>query len=212
MLLVSLLSACAQTKHVMASMGRSSEPSDDAVVLGAPDAEQYLRELQDFAIGDPRSKQRYLCRRTVESTLTPGPQTNLRYALILATPGHTGFDPEMAQTMLRERAAAGIHSDGVRGLAGDHPPQVCGTTDRTQFRGSACHGYELTRCNEEEEANRQRLAAVEAENRRLRKNSPTQKRSWKPSRRSNARSASKINSPVSCRPRQITLTLLHGRK
>ena len=166
-LLVSLLSACAQTKHVMASMGRSSEPSDDAVVLGAPDAEQYLRELQDFSNGNPRTQQDIYEDAQSESTLTPGPQTNLRYAMILATPGHAGFDPEMAQTLLRnvlqqesiltasEASLATIHLKSVE-------RQIALSSEARRAMATSSRA-----ATSEEEANRQRLAAVEAENRRL---------------------------------------------
>jgi hypothetical protein len=167
MLLVSLLSACAQTKHVMASMGRSSEPSDDAVVLGAPDAEQYLSELYGFTNGNPRTQQEIFEDAQSESTLTPGPQTNLRYAMILATPGHAGFDPEMAQTLLRnvlqqesiltasEVSLATIHLKSVE-------RQIALSSEARRAIATSSRA-----ATSEEEANRQRLAAVEAENRRL---------------------------------------------
>jgi hypothetical protein len=167
MLLVSLLSACAQTKHVMASMGRSSEPSDDAVVLGAPDAEQYLSELHDFTNGNPRTQQEIFEDAQSESTLTPGPQTNLRYAMILATPGHAGFDPEMAQTLLRnvlqqesiltasEVSLATIHLKSVE-------RQIALSSEARRAMATSSRA-----ATSEEQASRQRLAAVEAENRRL---------------------------------------------
>jgi hypothetical protein len=167
MLLVSLLSACAQTKHVMASMGRSSEPSDDAVVLGAPDAEQYLSELYGFTNGNPRTQQEIFEDAQSESTLTPGPQTNLRYAMILATPGHAGFDPEMAQTLLRsvlqqesiltasEVSLATIHLKSVE-------RQIALSSEARRAMATSSRA-----ATSEEQASRQRLAAVEAENRRL---------------------------------------------
>ena len=37
--------------------------------------------------------------------LTPNPTTTLRYALVLATPGHPEFDPQQAQSLLRELTA-----------------------------------------------------------------------------------------------------------
>ena len=36
------------------------------------------------------------------SKFTPGPSTKLRLALVLATPGHAGYDPARAATLLRE--------------------------------------------------------------------------------------------------------------
>lgn len=168
MLLVSLLSACAQTKHVIASMGRSSEASDDAIVLGAPDAEQYLTELQQFSNGNPRTQQEIFEDAQSEAVLTPGPQTNLRYAMILATPGHAGFNPEVAQGILRdvlrqesiltpaEISLATIHLKSVE-------QQLALSSEARRAIASSSRA-----ASSEEQANRQRVAAMEAENQRLR--------------------------------------------
>lgn len=168
MLVVSLLSACAQTKHVLGSMGRSSEPSDDAVVLGAPDADQYLVELRNFSYGNPRAQQEIFEDAKSEAMLTPGPQTNLRYGMFLATPGHAGFNPEIAQNLLRdvlrqeailtpaEISLATIHLKSVeRQIALSSEAQ---RAIATSTRAATTEG----------EANRQRIARVEAENQRLR--------------------------------------------
>ena len=102
LLIVTLLGACTQTKSLVASMGRSSTPSDETVILGAPDAEHYLNEIYEFSVGDPKLQAEIYADAESGAKLTPGPQTNLRYALILATPGHQRFNPEIAQTMLRD--------------------------------------------------------------------------------------------------------------
>ena len=101
-LVVTLLGGCAKTKSLVSSMGRSSTPSDDAIILGAPDAEHYLGELYELSAGDPKIQAEIFADSRSGATLTPGPQTNLRYALVLATPGHPGFNPEVAQSMLRD--------------------------------------------------------------------------------------------------------------
>lgn len=168
MFLVSLLSACAQTKHVMASMGRSSEPTDDAVVLGAPDAEQYLIELQQFSNGNPRTQQETFEDAQAEATLTPGPQTNLRYAMILATPGHAGFNPEIAQNLLRDvLTQSSILTPAEISLATIHlksvERQIALSSEARRAIASSSRA-----ATSEEAANRQRVAAMEAENQRLR--------------------------------------------
>ena len=168
MFLVSLLSACAQTKHVMASMGRSSEPTDDAVVLGAPDAEQYLIELQQFSNGNPRTQQETFEDAQAEATLTPGPQTNLRYGMILATPGHAGFNPEIAQNLLRDvLAQSSILTPAEISLATIHlksvERQIALSSEARRAIASSSRA-----ATSEEAANRQRVAAMEAENQRLR--------------------------------------------
>ena len=167
-LIVSMLSACAQTKHVIASMGPSKEASDDAVILGAPDAEQYLSELRDLSYGNPKVQQEIFEDARSESTLTPGPQTDLRYGMILATPGHAGFNPQVAQTLLRdvllqesiltpaEISLATIHLKSVE-------RQIALSSEARQTIASTSRA-----ATTEGEANRQRLATVEAENRRLR--------------------------------------------
>lgn len=168
LVVVSLLGACAQTKHMVASMGRSSTPSDDAVVLGAPEAEEYLSELYDLSYGNPRAQQDIFEDAQSEAMLTPGPQTNLRYGMVLATPGHAGFNPEMAQNMLRdvlqqesiltpaEISLATIHLKSVE-------RQIALSSEARRALASSSRA-----ATSEEEANRQQMATVEAENRRLR--------------------------------------------
>lgn len=165
---VSLLGACAQTKSLVSSMGRESTPSDDTIILGAPDAEQYLSELYDLAVGDPRTQAEIYADAESGAKLTPGPQTNLRYALVLATPGHERFNPEIAQTMLRdvllqesiltaaEVALATIHLNSVErqlALSADARRALASSSLAATTEGAAVQ---------------QRLAAAEAENRRLR--------------------------------------------
>ena len=163
-----MLGACAQTKHVMASMGRSSSSSDDAVILGAPDAEEYLSEIYALSTGNPKTQQEIFADAESESKLIPGPQTNLRFAMVLATPGHAGFNPEMAQTMLRnvlvqesiltpaEISLATIHLKSVE-------RQLALSSEARRAMASSSQA-----ASSEEAATRQRLAQVESENRRLR--------------------------------------------
>jgi hypothetical protein len=166
--IVTLLGGCAQTKSLVSSMGRSSTPSDDAVILGAPDAEHYLSELYDLSSGDPKLQAEIFADARSGATLTPGPQTNLRYALALATPGHPGFKPELAQSMLRdvlvqqsiltpaEVTLATIHLNSVQQL------NALSSDARRAIASSSLAA------TTEEAAILQRLAAAESENKRLR--------------------------------------------
>ena len=168
LIVVCLLGACSQTKSLVSSMGRSSTPSDDTVVLGAPDAEHYLDELYALAVGDPKTQAEIYADAEAGAKLTPGPQTNLRYALVLATPGHQRFNPEIAQTMLRdvllqesiltsaEISLATIQLNSVErqlALSADARRALASSSLAATSEGAAVQ---------------QRLAAAEAENRRLR--------------------------------------------
>jgi hypothetical protein len=168
LVVVTLLGACTQTKSLVSSMGRSTTPSDETVILGAPDAEQYLDELYELAVGNPRIQAEIYADAESGAKLTPGPQTNLRYALILATPGHQRFNPEIAQTMLRdvllqesiltsaEISLATIHLNSVErqlALSADARRALASNSLAATSEGAAVQ---------------QRLASAEAENRRLR--------------------------------------------
>ena len=166
---VALLAGCAQTKDFMSGLRKSDTPSGDAGILGAPEAEQYLQELYDLAAGDPATQADWYADAHSGSTLTPGPQTNLRYALVLATPGHSESDPQQAQSMLREIltqvelmtqaeiALATIHLKSVEQL-------MVLDSEARRLRASTSRAAQT-----QEAAAAQRLSSVEAENRRLRR-------------------------------------------
>ncbi len=167
-MVVSLLGGCAKTKSLVASMGRSSTPSDDAVILGAPDAEHYLNELYELSAGDARVQAEIFADAESGAKLAPGPQTNLRYGLVLATPGHIGYNPEIAQSFLREVllqqsiltpaeiSIATIHLNSVEqlnALSSDSRRAIASSSLAASTEGAAIQ---------------QRLATAESENQRLR--------------------------------------------
>jgi len=166
---VALLAGCAQTKDLMSGLRKSPPAQGDAGILGAPEAEQYLQELQNLAAGDPATQAEIYADARSGSTLTPGPQTNLRYALVLATPGHPESNPEEAQSMLREIltqtelmtqaeiALATIHLKSVETL-------IVSNSEARRLRATTSRAAQT-----QEAAAAQRLATVEAENRRLRR-------------------------------------------
>ena len=166
---VTLLGGCAQTKSLVASMGRSSTPSDDAIILGAPDAEHYLSELYDLSAGSPKVQAEIFADADSGAKLIPGPQTNLRYALVLATPGHPGFNPAIAQTMLRDvLLQQSILTPAEISLAIIHLNSVDQQLALSSDARRAIASNSLAASNAGA-ATVQRLAVAEAENERLRR-------------------------------------------
>jgi hypothetical protein len=168
-LVVALFAGCSQTKNFLTGKGSPPSVTGDVGILGAPEAEQYLAELYDLAAGDPATQAEIFADAQSGARLTPGPQTNLRYALVLATPGHAEFDPEQAQSMLREIltqselmtqaeiALATINLKSVEQLA-------IANSEARRLRASTSRAAQT-----QEDATKQRLATVEADNRRLRR-------------------------------------------
>jgi len=161
-ILVALTAGCAQTKEWLDGIrpGGSSE----SVIVGAPDAEQYVTEMHKLASGDPATQAEIYADAESTAKLTPGPSTQLRYALVLATPGHSGSDPQAAQTAFRELltqtemmtpaevALASIHLDVVE-------QQIVFGAENRRLRSIN---------SREEQAIAQRIAKVESENQELR--------------------------------------------
>jgi len=166
---VSIASGCAQTQSWMDGMRKSPPVSGDPVILGAPDAEHYLNELYSLAAGDPATQAEIFADAESGARLTPGPQTALRFALVLATPGHPEANPQQAQALLREIltqpelltpaeiALATIHLKANEEL-------IVRDAEARRLRASTSQAART-----EEAAVNQRLANVEAENRRLRR-------------------------------------------
>lgn len=168
-IVVALLGGCSQTKSFLSGMKKSPSSSGDTGILGAPAADDYLAELFSLAAGDPATQAEIFADARSGAQLTPGPQTNLRFALVLATPGHSEADPEEAQSMLREILAqtelmtaaeislATIHLKSVEQL-------MVSNSEARRLRASTSRATQT-----QEAATNQRLATVEAENRRLRR-------------------------------------------
>ena len=167
--IVSTASGCATaTKAGNWFTGKRPPENEEHVVLGAPSADEYLRELNALAGGDAQQQADIFADASSAATLTPGPNTDLRLGLVLATPGHAESDPARAQSLLRgvlaesvlltsaEVALATIYLNNVESVivTGSAAAQLQESTSRT--------------ARNEEQAISQRLATSEAENRRLR--------------------------------------------
>ena len=164
--IVASLAGCAQTADWLTNNRQATD--EEPVILGAPEADSYLTELHDLASGDPAKQAEIFAGAESEALLTPGPNSELRFALILATPGHPESNPEKAQSLLREALAqpelltpaeislATIHLNNVERF-------IVANAEARRLRISSSRAART-----EEQAVSQRLAAVEAENRRLR--------------------------------------------
>ena len=164
-----LLSGCGTTARISDWLSGDDEgASDEAVIIGAPDAESYLAELYELASGDARRQIAIYEDASAAARLTPGPSSKLRLALVLATPGHTGSDPGRAVTLLREvldqeplltsaeLSLATIYLAGAERLA-------TATGEVARLRDASARA-----ARSEEQQTARRIATVEAENARLR--------------------------------------------
>jgi hypothetical protein len=163
-----LLAGCAQTKEFFTGMTRSETPAGDPGILGAPAIDYYLDELSQLASNDPAAQAEIFADAQAGSELTPGPQTNLRFALVLGTPGHPESDAARAASMLREVLAAPelltraeIALASVALKSAEELAQA--EADVQRLRTAASRSARAR-----ESATSERLAALEAENRALR--------------------------------------------
>ena len=169
-LIAAVLSGCTQTRGWLDSVrGNDVAAADEQVLLGAPAADDYLAELSDLSSNDPALQAEIFADSQAGAQLTPNPSTKLRYALVLATPGHPESDPQQAQSILRELMAqpalmtpaevalATIYLKSTEELMllSSETRRLRASTDRAQRTEAA--------------AVNQRLATVEAETRRLRR-------------------------------------------
>jgi hypothetical protein len=171
-LIVSTASGCAATSKATNWLtGKSPPENEDYVVLGAPSADEYLTELNDLVAGDPDKQADILADASSAAKLTPGPSTELRLGLVLATPGHAGSDPARAQSVLREvLAQTELMTTAEIAFATIALNNVESQIGVSSSAASAARLQESTSraARDEEQATSQRLATSEAENRRLR--------------------------------------------
>lgn len=161
-----LMSGCTQTRDWLS--GRNTTTSDEPIVLGAPDVDNYLQELYRLATGDPFTQVEIHADAESAATLTPDPSTRLRYALVLATPGHAATDPQQAQNLLRELLSqTELMTPSEVALATlylrEVEERIVLGTEARRLRAENAEAQST-----EQQALSQRVATVEAENRRLR--------------------------------------------
>ena len=167
--IVSLASGCATASKATDWLrGRDNPDTDEAVILGAPNADEYLSELYELSAGDANKQADIFADADAAAKLTPGPSTNLRFGLVLATPGHAQTDPDRAQGVLlgvlaqsellttAEVSLATIYLNNVERLN-------LVNSEAQNLRESSSRAART-----EAMATGQRIAEIEAENRRLR--------------------------------------------
>ena len=165
-----LLSGCGTTEKVSGWFrGDGVSDSGSAVIIGAPDAETYLAELYQLTSGDARQQADIYDDATAAAKLTPGPSSTLRLAMVLATPGHAQSDPGRAVTLLvevleqeplltaAELSLATVYLANAERLA-------AATGEVARLRDASARASRA-----EQQTSARRIAAVEAENERLRK-------------------------------------------
>lgn len=87
---------------------RSADPVPvvDRATAAALIITSYLDGLQKLLVSQPAEQAEIVAAAQREYELAPTPSHELRYALILATPGHAATDQPRAQRMLRELMAS----------------------------------------------------------------------------------------------------------
>lgn len=147
--------------------GKDADAGGEATIPGAPSADNYLSDLYELNAGDARKQANITSDAESAARLTPGPSTKLKLALVLATPGHAGFDPARAASLLREildqqplltaaeTALATIFLNSVERLS-------AATSEASRLRTAG----ERAAATEARAAN-SRIANLEAENQRL---------------------------------------------
>ncbi|MGH8168342.1 MAG: hypothetical protein ACREQ1_13960 [Woeseiaceae bacterium] len=160
-----LATGCTQVNEWL--RGEQSSGTEALDVEGdASDA--YLKEMSDLASGDPAMQAEIYADAAAAARVAPNTGSRLRFALVLATPGHPGSDPELAQNILRELLSeTALLTPVERSLATIHLREV---EERLTLDAEArrLRLASARTASSEEEAVAQRIAAVESENRQLR--------------------------------------------
>lgn len=161
-----LLSGCETTTNWL--KGRKTADATDEVILDSTEANVYLNEMFELISGDPATQAEIYADAESASTLTPGPSTQLRYALVLATPGHSGSNNIEAQRMLRDvMARPEMMTTAETALATiylwDVETRLVLDSEARRLRSENTQA-----ASTEEAAIAQRMARIEAENRQLR--------------------------------------------
>lgn len=162
--LITVTAGCAQVKDWL-----QGDPADDAAPIAVSNnaPHSYIKDMYDLARGGPASQAEIYADASAAATLTPNPASRLRFALMLATPGHAGSDPERAQSMLRELLSQrALLTPLEQSLATIHLREV---EERLVLGVEARRlRSKYSRAEQSEEAAAaERIAAVEAENRQL---------------------------------------------
>jgi hypothetical protein len=92
-------------QHAAPAPQRSESPSDDRDVAAAMLMADIFQTMQRLAQSPPAEQAEILATAREAYQHTPQGGAQLRYALLLATPGHPGRNPQLAQQLLRDLVA-----------------------------------------------------------------------------------------------------------
>ena len=161
------LAGCESTSNWL--KGRKTQDADPIDMTVAA-SDQYVIELAELVNGDPATQAEIYADSKAAAQLTPGPSTQLRYALVLATPNHAESNDLAAQSQLRELLSETELLDPAEiSLATISLNQV----EKRLVLGSESRNLRTenasTTSTTEDAAIARRIATVEAENRNLRR-------------------------------------------
>lgn len=145
---------------------RTAEPEE--LVLDAPNANQYLYELQELATGDPLAQAEIVADAEAAATLTPSPSTRLRYALVLATPGHAGKNYGEARHILQQLLAQTEMMTAAEVALANIYLAAADSQNTMQSEYSRLATTTSQAATSEEAASSRRISALETDNRLLR--------------------------------------------
>jgi hypothetical protein len=166
LILVALTSGCAKTSDWLT--GRKTAETVEPVILGAPEAEIYLSNVYLLIDGDAFTQVEIFSDAKSAATLTPDPSSKLKYALILAAPGHAESDPQQAQSIFRELLAQTVLMTPTEiALATIHLKDV---EERLKLDAETrrLRAENTNAATTEDRAVAQRMSTIESENRQLR--------------------------------------------
>ena len=165
---VSLVSGCGTTSRATDWLrGGNKSDTDEAVILGAPDADEYLSELYELSAGDANKQADIFSDANAAARLTPGPSTNLRFGLVLATPGHAQTDPHA----LRRPAGCSGQSELLTSAEISLATIYLNNVERLNLVSSDARNLRESSsraAQNEAQGDSRRIAEIEAENQRLR--------------------------------------------
>ncbi len=165
---VAVMAGCESTDNWLKKWTDSDR---EAVILGAPGAHEYLHAIYELTTSDPATQAEIYANAKSAAELTPGTSTQLRYALVLATPGHAETSDIGAQSLLRSLLAEPeLMTPAEMALATIHLREV---EERLVLKAEAerlrAESARPPTDTTEDAVLAQHIANVEAENRRLRK-------------------------------------------
>src|SRR5690606_26826822 len=102
---LALLASAAGCESMREWIARRDVEPVPATVAADEEPGPYVREMYEIANGDPARQAEIFADAAAAAELTPDTMSRLRFALVLAMPGHPGSDPQRAQAMLRELLA-----------------------------------------------------------------------------------------------------------